>query len=387
MHVFQISLPFLPMIIVHIVEPFAAGVAVFVKSLTEAMPDDMHVVVHGERKKVMSASDVKKNFPRQNVRFIKWRSARRTIDPVRDIKALSELYTILRRLKAKKLVDAVHLHSSKGGLLGRAACRMAGISNVFYTPNGASFLSARNGITRYFYQQIEKIGHRFGGKVVCCSASELEEYLKLGIDAGYINNGIQQISDKSSVVKKPGDKFRVVTSGRIEAQKNPVLFNSIATYFEEFTEIEFVWIGDGEDKAVFTAKNILVTGWLDNAAVHDYVAVSDMYLSTSLYEGLSFAALEALALKKPMLLSNCTGNTDLIKKGLNGGLFNTEQEAIVKILQYFNNQEMLAVMGAHSKEICKTEFDVKQNYQSYRDLYTGLVTKAGINKEQWRFGY
>jgi hypothetical protein len=36
------------MIIVHIVEPFAAGIAVFVKSLTEAMPDDMHIIVHGE---------------------------------------------------------------------------------------------------------------------------------------------------------------------------------------------------------------------------------------------------------------------------------------------------------------------------------------------------
>ena len=43
------------MIIVHIVEPFAAGVAMFIRSLTEAMPDDSHIIVHGERNKVMTA--------------------------------------------------------------------------------------------------------------------------------------------------------------------------------------------------------------------------------------------------------------------------------------------------------------------------------------------
>ena len=101
------------MIVVHIVEPFAAGIAVFVRSLTEVMPDDIHIVIHGERKNVMTASDVKKNFPKQNVRFIRWRSAQRSIDPVKDIFALTELYTILRRLKRKDLVDAVHSIPSK----------------------------------------------------------------------------------------------------------------------------------------------------------------------------------------------------------------------------------------------------------------------------------
>src|SRR5258705_7458924 len=139
------------MIIVHIVEPFAAGIAMFVRSLTESLPDDMHIIVHGERREIMAATEVKKNFTKQNVRFIRWHSAQRPINPIKDFFALSELYKILSRLKRKNMVDAVHLHSSKSGLLGRAACRLAGISNVFYTPNGASFLSARTKLTKYIY--------------------------------------------------------------------------------------------------------------------------------------------------------------------------------------------------------------------------------------------
>lgn len=373
------------MIIIHIVEPFAAGIAVFVKSLTEAMPDDVHIVVHGERKKEMTATEVKKNFPNQNVRFIKWRSAKRSIDPFKDLLALAELYKILRRLKDKNLVDAVHLHSSKSGLLGRAACRMAGITNVFYTPNGASFLSARNKLTKYLYQLVEKIGYRMGGNVICCSASELDEYLKLGINAGYVNNGISINESDESVEKKVSNKFRVVTSGRIEKQKNPYLFNAIASYFQDMEQLEFVWIGDGRYKKLFTSKNIKVTGWLDSKEVHSYVSSSDIYLSTSKYEGLSFAVLEALALKKPVLLSNCTGNTDIVKQGINGDLFNNAQEAIVKILHYQNNREMLSVMGNFSAEICNTEFNVKENFKAYRQLYAGLLPKSN-KRAKWSFG-
>ena len=373
------------MIIVHIVEPFAAGIALFVRSLTQAMPFDMHIVVHGERKKEMRAADVKKNFPTQNVRFIKWESAQRSIDPLKDLFALSELYRILRRLKQKNLVDAVHLHSSKSGLLGRVACRMTGITNVFYTPNGASFLSAKNILSRFIYQQLEKLGHRFGGKVVCCSPSELDEYLKIGISASYINNGINVKNAEPDVVKKTKDKFRIVTSGRIEKQKNPGLFNAIASYFEDMPEFEFAWIGDGRYKKLFTAKNITVTGWLGAKDVHDYVTASDIYLSTSKYEGLSFAVLEALALKKPVLLSNCTGNTDLVKKGINGDLFNTSSEAITKLLQYYNNPQMVDIMGKFSGEICKTEFDVKKNFKTYRDLYAGSFIPNG-RQAKWSFG-
>ncbi|RYY56479.1 MAG: glycosyltransferase [Chitinophagaceae bacterium] len=371
------------MIIVHIVEPFAGGIAVFVKSLAESMPDDLHIVVHGERKEEIPADMVKKNFPRGNVRFIRWRSAQRSINIPKDFLAFFELFKILRRLKAKEMIDAVHLHSSKSGLLGRMACRMVGIKNVFYTPNGASFLSASNKVSRFIYRQLEKLGNRFGGNVVCCSPSELQHYLDMGIKADYINNGINVKERPERRLKLRDGKFRIVTSGRIEKQKNPALFNTIAGYFQDVPGIEFIWIGDGSSKHNFTSKNITVTGWLDKSGVHDYVAASHIYLSTSDYEGMSFAALEALALKKPVLLSECTGNIDLVKTGLNGDLFRNASEAIIKIMQYQNNPEMLDIMGKYSAEICRDEFDMAENFKSYRELYAGSILTAGSNRAKW----
>lgn len=360
------------MTVVHVVEPFAAGIAVFVKSLTETMPDDLHIIVHGERKEEMAASEVKKIFPQKNIRFIRWRSAQRSVHPLKDFMAFSELYKILRRLKKKSLADAVHLHSSKSGLLGRAACRMAAIDNVVYTPNGAPFLSGRNTVANYFYQQLEKIGYGLGGKVICCSESELNAYKKIGINARYVNNGISLPANPQVAGNLQKKKFCIITSGRIVGQKNPYLFNTIASYFQEFEDFEFLWVGDGPERNVLKANNITVTGWLPTQEVKSLVTQADIYLSTSLYEGLSFAVLEALALRKPVLLSDCVGNMDVIKSGLNGDLFKNETEAIIKVLHYYNNRAMLPIMGEFSHQICTAEFNAQHNFNTYRDIYAGV---------------
>jgi glycosyltransferase involved in cell wall biosynthesis len=372
-----------PMVVVHVVEPFAAGVAVFLKYLAETMPHDLHLIIHGERKEVMSAAEVKKTFSLSNVRFIKWKSAQRAISPLKDFAALAELYKILQRLKKSNLVDSVHLHSSKSGLLGRIACRMLDIKNVLYTPNGAPFLSGKTWFSKYFYRQVEKIGDRFGGKVVCCSVSELDAYLRLGIKATHISNGVAVEVNPSTKTDTFKEKFRIITSGRIASQKNPCLFNKIANYFSEFEQFEFIWAGDGDDRQLLDAKNITVTGWLKEKQIEQLVAESDIYLSTALYEGMSFGVLEALILNKPVLLTRCIGNMDVVKNGINGDLFKTETEAIVKILEYYNNRDMLKIMGGFSKSICETEFNIRNNFSSYRELYSN--TRNVTPGKKWAF--
>ena len=370
--------------IVHVVEPFASGIANFVRSLVENLNDDHHIIVHGEREYVMKSAEVKQFFKKGNVRFIRWKSAQREISLRKDTIAFMELYTILKRLKKQNHIDAVHLHSSKSGFLGRLACRFAKIKTVVYTPNGAPFLVGNTRFSNYLYKQLEKLGSAFGGQVVCCSPSEWKAYQALGIDALNINNGIAVGRPVLPSTVAPGhhtpaavlsdhtpapSKFTVATSGRIVGQKNPALFNAIASYFEEFEDFEFLWVGDGEDRGQLTAKNIRITGWLPSKETKTLIAHSQVYLSTSNFEGMPFAVLEALILKKPVLLSDCIGNRDIVHKGLNGDLFRNEDEAIVKILRYFNNQDMLDVMGEYSQQFCEQEFDVHSTFTSYRDLY------------------
>ncbi|GGK78132.1 hypothetical protein GCM10011405_27410 [Rufibacter glacialis] len=198
----------------------------------------------------------------------------------------------------------------------------------------------------------------------------MAEYQKIGINATYINNGVVLPEiPYSPFPRKKKEKFQVITTGRIEEQKNPTLFNTIAAFFEDYDQIEFIWAGDGKERTALSSKNITVTGWQTPEVAKELVAQADVFISTSLFEGLSFSVLEALALKKPVLLSDCVGNSDIIKTGLNGDYFKNEVEAIVKILNYYNNQEMLGVMGDYSFGVCETKFNVGLNFKEYRSAY------------------
>lgn len=357
--------------IVHVVEPFASGIAVFVQQIVQNLSDDFHIIIHGEREYVTSSADVKKIFPEKNVQFIRWQSAQRSLSIIKDLAALFELCRLLKNLKRQNLVDAVHLHSSKSGFLGRLACRLMNITNVVYTPNGAPFLLSKVKLVNFFYKIFEKLGSAFGGKVVCCSRSELEAYRRIGIKAVSINNGVpvKALSPAPSVSSTGGAKFRILTCARIVQQKNPALFNEIASYFKDFDQFEFVWVGDGEDREQLISPNIIVTGWLPPQEARKLITGCNLYLSTSQYEGLSFSVLEALALKRTVLLKDCVGNRDIVRKGLNGDLFQNAQEAVVKIFQYFNNPDMLRVMGEYSRRLCREEFDAHATSNLYRSLY------------------
>jgi glycosyltransferase involved in cell wall biosynthesis len=357
------------MLIVHVLDPFSGGLATFLKLLTEELNDDYHIIVHGERADFASIKDVRQIFVRKNIRFIHWKSVQRELRVINDLKAFFELKKTLKRFK---YADVVHLHSSKAGFLGRIACWQLGFKKVIYTPNGAPFLrrDVSHGKAR-FYGYLEKIACLFGGKVICSSISEQEEYIKLGIKADYINNGTK-ISAESFIVDKNYNKFRIVTSGRIADQKNPAFFNEIALAFVNLKHFEFVWIGDGEEAPLLTAGNIRVTGWLSSKGVREEVARADIYMSTSFFEGLPFAAIEAMALQKCLLLSNCTGNKDLVKEGVNGETFENKSEAINHIIYFYFNKEIMESMGLNSLEICRDYFNIQETALRYRMEYQKL---------------
>jgi glycosyltransferase involved in cell wall biosynthesis len=357
--------------IVHVAEAFAGGIVVLVKSLVENLPEDEHIIVHGERAHVTRFTDIRKQFARTNARFVRWHSAQRSISLFKDWTAFWELYRILKRLKKQHQIDAVHLHSSKSGFIGRIVCKLLRINNVIYTPNGAPFLVGTSSFSNFLYRQLERLGYGFGGQVVTCSPSEQAEYEKIGIRSITINNGIPFDRISGYDMEPSNKKFRIVTSGRIINQKNPALFNNIAKYFEEFNQFQFIWIGDGPERALLTSSNITVTGWLPGEEVARLISAANVYLSTANFEGLPYAVLEALALRKPVLLTDSVGNRDLVKSCLNGDLFKHHDEAIVKLLQYFNNTSMLNIMGEYSAMHGKESFNVNHTFTRYKDLYEG----------------
>lgn len=352
--------------IVHVMECFAGGTFNFLVDLTNELSNEEHIVIYGTNRE-----NTPKNFKdlfNKNVKFIKWKTAQREMKPLKDIKALWELYTILKKIDG---IDIIHLHSSKAGFLGRIVSFLLGKSNkTIYTPHAISFLRLDVSLKkRKIFIWMEKFASLFGGKIVACSQSEKEAIEEQGIrNVTFINNGIKPLQAEKKV--NTSDKIIIISVGRLSIQKNPKLFNDIALEFIDNPNIQFIWCGDGELKSELTSPNIKCTGWIERKTLENYLANADIYLSTSLWEGLPLSVLEAMSIGLPVVLSDCVGNRDLVEN--KDFLYQDKQKAVQMINYYIKNKKILKKESLKSKIIFDRYFKLDRMSNSYYYLYKNL---------------
>jgi len=354
--------------VIHVVESFAGGVYDFLVELTNNLTPIKYVIVHGKREN--TPLNYKKDFP-LTTKFIYWNNVVREINPLKDLKALIGLIKILKGIDA----DIIHLHSSKAGFIGRFAAKILGLQDkVIYTSHGASFLRKDVSLLkRNLFIYLEKVASKLGGKVIACSKSEAEVFHEYGINADYIYNGIKckQFSRKKNLKGK--DIITIGTIGRVTYPKNPKFFNKIAENFLQRRNIKFLWIGDGEFSYQLKSPNITLTGWLPREEVENKLQEIDIYLSTSLWEGLPLSVLQAMCAAKPLILSDCVGNRDLVVD--NGKIFRTIEEAIISIIDLIENPKKREIWGLSSLKLVNEKFSIEKTVEKYKQLYQSLTEK------------
>jgi len=355
--------------ILHVTEPFASGIVTFISQLCSELRTHEHHVYHGKRSEYNTNYEVFRLFP-SATKFTHWNSVNRNLGFFNDIKA----YTELKDFLSKNEFDVVHLHSSKAGFLGRRAGKKLQLNErIIYTPNGASFLRTDISVLKkLFFSGLEIIANGWGGKIVACSESEGNAFKKIGLDIDVVNNGTCFQPDllKTSALGA-SNHFIIVTVGIITYQKGPKLFNQIAKIFIKHKNIRFVWVGDGPDRNLLSSPNITITGWLNKADLKKTVVDSTLYLSTSEWEGMPFSVLEAMALGRPLILSNCSGNRDLIHR--NGILFNSLKSAEEAIKAILYDSDQLIRCGHQSKKNITEKFRCKETAKRYENYYQSIL--------------
>ena len=349
--------------IIHVMECFAGGTFNFLVDLTNELSNEEHIVIYGTNRE--NTPKKFRDLFNENVKFIEWKTAQREMNPLKDIKALWELYIILKNIED---IDIIHLHSSKAGFLGRIVSFLLGKSKkTIYTPHAISFLRLDvSSKKRKIFIWMEKFASFFGGKIVACSQSEKEAIEEQGIkNVTFINNGIKPLQIEKKV--NTSDKITIISVGRLSIQKNPKLFNDIALEFIDNPNIQFIWCGDGELKSELTSPNIKCTGWIERKKLENYLANADIYLSTSLWEGLPLSVLEAMSIGLPVVLSNCIGNKDLVVN--NGFLYNNKIDCIENINKLLSEKCLRIKQGKESKNLFFNNFLLKNMANNYLKVY------------------
>ena len=353
------------------------GVFTFLVGLCNELVDYYDIyVAYGIR--TQTPDDFRKYFD-ERVHLIRVRNFERSIDPRHDLGAFVELRKIADKVKP----DLIHLHSSKAGALGRWAFNGKKLP-LFYTPHGYSFLMSNyNATKRLSYKMVEKLSAIRRCTTISCSEGEHKETLSLTKNARFVNNGInveemQRMMD--SIGSCENDGFNVFTLGRICYQKNPGLFNEIA---EKLPDVRFVWIGDGELRDMITAPNIEVTGWMNREEALRRSMASNVFVLTSLWEGLPMSLLESMYMEKLCLVNDVIGSRDVIQTGVNGYVCRNADEFVSAIRGILEDPEKAERMTAQARKDIIEKYNTRVMAAKYREIYEEAFT-ANEKKEKPR---
>ncbi|MBQ3802881.1 MAG: glycosyltransferase [Oscillospiraceae bacterium] len=345
--------------ILFVVEAMGGGVFTYIVDLANELVKTYDMTI-AYATRPQTPSNYRSYFD-ERIQLIKVKHFTRAVNPAKDIKALLEIRKIAKDVNP----DIIHLHSSKAGALGRIAFAGWKIP-LYYTPHGYSFLMEDyNPVKRNLFGKTEALLAKGKCTTISCSYGEHLETLKLTPNADWVNNGINtdtldKILSGTPAMEHP---FTVFTVGRICPQKNPKLFNQIAL---NLPELKFLWIGDGELREELTAENIEITGWLERRDAIARCVNADVFLLTSLWEGMPISLLEAMYMQKLCVVNDVIGSRDVIQNEKNGFVCQTVEEFCAAVTSR-QTDKLIQI----AREDVKREYNTTVMAEHYSSIYEG----------------
>ncbi len=313
----------------------------------------------------------------------------RRISPLNDVRALYDLVRIIRSEKP----DVVHTHTSKAGILGRIAAKIARVPLIIHTPHGHVFYGHFGPVLSKIFLWIERLFASLTDRVVVLTDGEGQDYTNLNVypeeKIVKIHSGVDidkfALSPVSAVEKKRSlglnqNGLVVGFIGWLMPIKGPMhLLKAMEDVWQVHDDTILVFIGKGDldvdlrTEALKTSANGRVNflGWRSD--IDEIMPLFDIFVLPSLNEGMGRVLVEAMAAGKPVVASNVGGIPDLVQHEHNGLLVppGDEKALAAAIRQLINDPEKAKLMGRRGRQFCH-QFSVESMAEKIDSLYTEL---------------
>lgn len=248
---------------------------------------------------------------------VDWRAIRQP-----GIGVLAELVR-LRRIVREVRPDVVHLHCAKAGLVGRLVLR--GTVPTLFSPHAWSFFAVE-GLMRRLVLGWERFATRWTSAVVCVSAAERDSGTAAGIGGRLVvlPNEVSVFS-VDAVRELPRADVRAafgvqgplaVCTARLARQKGQdVLVEAWDAVRGVVPDAELVLVGDGPDAAALrdlAGPGIRFAGAADRDTSLRWMHAADVVVCPSRWEGMSLVPLEAMALGRPLVVTDVDGMAEVV---------------------------------------------------------------------------
>jgi glycosyltransferase involved in cell wall biosynthesis len=335
---------------------------------------------------------------RAGVRTVRIPGLVRDVNPVADLRVLRELVSLIRRER----FAVVHVHSAKTGALGRLSGWLSRTPVLVYTIHGRDpWWPAAPGAGpdlgelvphgRRGFLLIERALRPVTHAFVAVSPTVARDAILAGVaspgrtsvapsavDVGAIPPGRDPTARAD--LGLPPDVQVVGTVGRLDAQKAPLDFVRMAAQVTAVRPgVRFVHIGDGElaDEVAREARVLGVplqlAGFRLDAA--RLASAFDVYVVTSLYEGVGRSVTEAMASGRPVVATAVDGVVDLVEPGSTGLLAAPRDVAALAkaTLWMLEHPVEAARMGEQARDRVRALFTTEVMCAALDELYCGLL--------------
>jgi len=317
----------------------------------------------------------------------------RPINPLKDLLALIEIYRFIK----KNNIEIVHTHSSKAGILGRWGARLARVKIIVHTVHGWSFNDYQPILVRLFFIWLERLIAHFTDKLIVVSNYDKQKglYNHIGKENKYslIHYGIDytEFGTRGQNIRK---ELGINTNGLVvcmvscfKPQKSPQDFIRLAFLVKKvLPDVRFILVGDGILRKKIEKlirkfnleKQVILTG--RRRDIPRILSAIDVFVLTSLWEGLPIAVLEAMASSKPIIATNTGGIGEVIVEGKSGFLVPPGDmlKMSERLAVLLKDKNLRAQMGQNARESLDFNFTLTNMIRKNENLYEGTIKNKGV---------
>ncbi|HHY93851.1 MAG TPA: glycosyltransferase family 4 protein [Firmicutes bacterium] len=291
---------------------------------------------------------------------------------------VGELLRVMRRFRP----HVVHTHAS---LAGRLAARLLRIP-VVYTKHNVVRIPSPEGVVPPPAGTVKRLFNRLSGmllsdRIIAVSAGVQAELLEAGFSPRqvvHIPNGIDLRPFARFSLPARTFRYRVGTVARLSRQKGlPYLIEAAARVLAAEPRATFLIGGQGPEEPRLREMiesqglegRVTLAGFVDD--VPGFLENLDVYVLSSLYEGLPLATLEAMAAALPVVATSVGGVPEAVEDGVTGLLVPSRDpvalaEAILALLRDPARADALGRAGRRRVEV---EFDARLMAERVVALY------------------
>ena len=305
---------------------------------------------------------------------------------IHNIRAYRQIIELIKN----ENIEYIHCNTPTGGLLGRLAGQKCKVKEVIYQVHGFHFYNGAPIHSWMIYYPIERWLSKKTDALITINKEDYER----AKDFRLRNNGkvyyvpgvgmeLEQyvVSEQTRKKKRKelglelGDVALISMGDLIKRKNYSVAIEAVANAHNK--RLQYYICGQGpEERALkrLSAKlgisdQVHFLGYRTD--VKDLLMAADIFLFTSMQEGLSRSLMEAMASGLPCIVSNIRGNVDLITDGKGGKLCNSIESYTQAITSISNSESLRKQMSDYNIEAIKL-FDISASQEKMVEIYRNV---------------